>query len=92
MLNVRENDAEDSEKLPFLLKKGGVFSWKMSKRQDESLRVVSLPLEEQACSSCLSNSRSLEIYRLCVFVFQPGAGPAGAPSAEFFCLGLCFDI
>ena len=53
----------------------------------KNLRVVSLPLE-QACSSCLSNSRSLEIYRLCVFVFQPGTGPAGAPSAELFCLGL----
>ena len=57
-------------------------------------RVVSLPLE-QACSSFLSNSRSLEIYRLCVFVFQPGGGPAEAPSAELFCLGLltfCSEI
>ena len=57
-------------------------------KKKEILLVVSLPLEEQACSSCLSNSRSLEIYLLCVFVFQPGAGPAGEPIVEFFCLGL----
>ena len=89
MRNVKENDAGDSEKLPFLINENLVVLLRKG-RQNEILRVVSLP-SEQACSSCLSNSRSLEIYRLCVLVFQPGAGPAGVPSAEFFCLGL-FDI
>lgn len=38
----------------------------------------------QASSSCFSNSRSLDMYRLWALVFQPGAGPGIALPIPFF--------
>lgn len=51
---------------------------------EASIRAALPPF--RATSSCLRRERSLEIYRLCVLVVQPGVGPAEAPRAGLRCM------